>query len=335
MSVPIHHQTPQVASYALARWQFLAQRALSESRAFHRPKSLQDVEQFTAAYRQACTELARVRAFSPDTRLAEYIERAVALSNFAVYRRRRTKMIEIFKGVLFAVPRAIRDLWKYMVVSVGVSMTSALIAYVAVLEKPGTYYLFVGRELAGGRDPAASREHLASVLHHTDTTAGMDAMFSMFLFQNNTRVAFYCFAWGALLGLPTIYLLIVNGLMLGAMTAVYVSKGLGVEWFAWILPHGVPELGAIFLAGGAGLALGHRIFNPGNKPRLQAFREQATTAGIVAMGCVPLLFLAGLIEGIFRQSKAGTELRYGVFAFLLLAMGAWIAVLGRRSKPTA
>ncbi|MHC4841994.1 MAG: stage II sporulation protein M [Planctomycetota bacterium] len=335
MAGPIHHHSHQVASYALARWQFLAQRAVIESKALYRPKSLKDVEQFTAAYRQACTELARVRAFSPDTRLAEYIERAVALSNFAVYRKRRTRLTEVFKGALFAVPRAIRDLWKYMVVSTAVSMTSAAIAYVAVLVNPANFYLFVDRSLASGRDPYASAESLSKGLGHVDSSAGTDALFSMFLFQNNTRVAFYCFAWGALCGLPTIYLLIVNGLMLGAMTAVFVEKGLGVEWFAWILPHGVPEIGAIFLAGGAGLALGHKVFNPGNKPRLQAFREQATKAGIVAMGCVPLLFLAGLIEGVFRQSSATTELRYALFIFMLLAMGAWIALVGRKYHSTA
>ncbi|MEE9311829.1 MAG: stage II sporulation protein M [Planctomycetota bacterium] len=335
MAGPIHHHSHQVASHALSRWQFLSQRALLESKVFHRPKSLKDVEQFTAAYRQACTELARVRAFSPDKRLAEYIERAVALSNFAVYRRKRTKFIEIFQGAIFAVPRAIRDLWQYMVVSVTVSLVSGAIAFVAVLFKPSTYYLLIDRGLASGRDPYASREFLAKGLGHQPYSLGTEVSFSMQLFTHNTKIAFFCFAWGALFGLPTIYLLIVNGLMLGAMSAVYVSKGLGLEWFAWILPHGVPEFGAIFLAGGAGLALGHKVFNPGDKPRLQAFREQATKAGIVAIGCVPLLFLAGWIEGVFRQSRAGTELRYALFMFMLLALGGWIIFVGRDRKSTA
>lgn len=333
MAPPIHHHSPQVASYALARWQFLAQRAVIESKALHRPKSLKDVEQFTAAYRQACTELARVRAFSPDKRLAEYIERAVALSNFAVYRKKRISMRQILEGVFFAVPRAIRQLWPYMTLSFIISMTSATVAYVAVTVDSTSYYLFIDRGSASGRGPGAGVEFLKKGLGYQATGAGEEAFFSMFLFRHNTTVAFFAFAWGAVLGLPTIYLLILNGLSLGAMTAVYVDKGLGVEWFAWILPHGVPELGAIFLCGGAGLALGHKVFSPGNKPRLQAFREQATTAATVAMGCVPLLFMAGLIEGVFRQSHASTELRYALFTFMLLSLGAWIVFAGRKNDP--
>jgi uncharacterized membrane protein SpoIIM required for sporulation len=210
-------------------------------------------------------------------------------------------------------------------------MLAAAIAFVTVLMYPDLYYLFVSRELAGGRDPSASTEYLASTLGPQEQSFGMGSAFTSFLFVHNTRVAFLCFALGIALGIPTLYLLIVNGLMLGGFTALFVSRGLGAEYFAWILPHGVPELGAIFLCGGAGLAIGHRVLNPGGMPRGKALRITAGHASIMAMGCVPLLLMAGFIEGFFRQSEATLVMRYGLFFVLLLGLMTWIVLTPRRN----
>lgn len=315
------------------RWRFLAMEGMRWSRPLARPRTLQQVEQFTSAYRQAATELARVRAFSPDKRLAEYIEQSVATAHFAVYRQRRPALSRVLYGALFAFPAAVRRHWKYHLAALLLTALPTLVAFVAVAHNPDNYYLFVDRDLAAGRDPSASRDYLASGLGAEDTDMDMDIFFSQFLFTHNTRVAFLCYAFGALLGLPTIYLLAKNGLMLGAFTALFVDKGLAVPYFAWILPHFVPEFGAIILCGGAGLLLGHRVLNPGGKSRKDALRLAAQDASVTAMGCVPLLLLAGLIEGIFRQSHASTGLRYALFAALTLGLGAWIAFARAKPRP--
>ncbi|MGD8863864.1 MAG: stage II sporulation protein M [Myxococcales bacterium] len=325
-----HHNISQVASRAMDRWRYLAFEGLAWSRVRRRPDNLDTVERFTAAYRRSTTELARVRAFSPDKRLADYIEQAVATAHFAVYRRKRTSFKRVVNGAVFGVPRAVQSLWKYHALSLLIVLASTLVAFLAVSWSPETYYLFVDRGLAGGRDPSSSREALASTLGPQETTGGMDTFFSTFLFTHNTRVAFMCFAWGIVLGLPTMYLLVRTGLMLGAFTALFVMNGLSVEYFAWILPHGVPEIGAIILAGGAGMAMGHRLLNPGKCPRKEALTDTAAKACVVALGCVPLLFTAGIIEGSFRQSEASTGLRYALAGIMLVICGGWL--FGVRSK---
>jgi uncharacterized membrane protein SpoIIM required for sporulation len=151
-------------------------------------------------------------------------------------------------------------------------------------------------------------------------------VFSSMLFTHNTTVAFLCFAWGIICGLPTIYLLAKNGLMLGAFSALFVSRGLEVPFLAWILPHAVPEIGAIILCGGAGLMLGHRVLNPGRMSRKDALKQYGGDASLTALGCIPLLLMAGLIEGIFRQSTASTGLRYALFLFMLIGLGLWIVL---------
>src|SRR5690606_38532767 len=158
----------QVASRAMDRWRFLAFEALAWSRLRAKPTNLDTVENFTAAYRRSATELARVRAFSPDKRLADYIEQAVANAHFAVYRRRRPTMRQILEGALFGVPAAVRRLWRYHLIALLVTAAAATVSYVSVTLAPETYYLFVDRDLAGGRDPSASRDYLASTLGPQD-----------------------------------------------------------------------------------------------------------------------------------------------------------------------
>jgi hypothetical protein len=222
------HHISAVASRALERWRYLAAEGLSWSRSRQKGKGQDAVEAFTAAYRRSATELARVKAFSPDRQLADYIETAVANAHFAVYKQRRPKFRDVLRGAVFGFPALVRQYWAYHLVSILITFGCAAIAFIAVMNNPETFYLFIDRDLAGGRDPSASTEFLASGLGGRESSMDEDTGFSGMLFTHNTRVAFMCFAWGIVLGLPTIYLLIKNGLMLGSFVALYVQRGLGV-----------------------------------------------------------------------------------------------------------
>jgi len=316
------------------RWRFLALEGVQHSRPLARPRTLQQVEQFTSAYRQTATELARVRAFSPDKRLAEYIERGVATSHFAVYRTRRPRASRVLAAAVFGFPALVRKHWQYHAVSLLVLALTTCVAFAAVFLDPDAYYLFVDASLAAGRDPSASTEYLESFLGPQSSRLDEELAFTSFLFTNNTRVAFLCFAWGVVAGLGTFYLLAKTGLMLGGLSALYVQRGLSVPYFAWILPHGVPEIGAIVLCGGAGLLLGHRLINPGRLARKDALKLYGGDAAITALGCVPLLALAGLIEGIFRQSTASVASRYVLFLLMLVGLGLWIVLTRAKARPS-
>lgn len=316
----------------MERWRFLAHEGLAWSRRSPKGASLDAVENFSAAYRRSATELARVKAFSPDRQLADYIESAVANAHFAVHKQKRPNFRAVVAGALFTFPRLVRKYWAYHLLAAVLFFAAGAISYTAVWVAPHeTYSLFVPGEMAQGRGPGSSTESLRSGLGGHDTRADEDALFTSMLFTNNTRVAFFCFAFGVLLGLPTMFLLVYNGLLLGAFASLFVQRGLGVELFAWILPHGVPEIGAIILCGGAGMAIGHRLLNPGNKPRKIALPKTAIEASIIAMGCVPLLALAGLIEGVFRQTYASTEARYALFAVVTAVLVAWIGFTRARA----
>jgi len=154
---------------------------------------------------------------------------------------------------------------------------------------------------------------------------GALAILASFLFTNNARVGILAFALGFALGLPAIFLLFTNGLMLGAFAALYHGRGLSVDLWGWILPHGVTELLAIILCGGAGLVLAQCLIFPGEYSRLRNLARGGREAALVVIGAVVMFFAAALIEGFFRQMVQSVPVRYAV---VLLTAGFWIWYLG-------
>jgi uncharacterized membrane protein SpoIIM required for sporulation len=169
----------------------------------------------------------------------------------------------------------------------------------------------VDEGLAGGRNPAASTEYLRRGLYDDGgVDTGSLGAFASFLFVHNARIGVLCFALGFVIGLPTILLLFVTGLMMGGFGALYASRGLAVDLWGWILPHGVTELLALVLCGAAGLSIGRAVAFPGRWSRWRSLFERGRVAGVIATGAVGMFLFAGLIEGIFRQKVQDIFLRY-------------------------
>jgi uncharacterized membrane protein SpoIIM required for sporulation len=181
------------------------------------------------------------------------------------------------------------------------------------------YAFLSGSEVRGpGSDPELLREALQ---HGRDTGTGYRALFSSWLFAHNTRVGFLAFAAGIFFCVPTLILIIYNGLTLGAMSAVYHAAGLPVDWWAWVLPHGITELLAISIVSAAGLLLGYSLIDPQGRPRLQALAGRGRQAVVLVVGSIPMLLLAALVEGFLRQSGLSTAAR---LAFAAGSLVCWL-----------
>ena len=127
-------------------------------------------------------------------------------------------------------------------------------------------------------------------------------------------------AMGVLAAIPTALLMIYNGMILGVFVAIHQQAGIDAELWAWILPHGVTEIGAIVLCGGVGLMLGRAVVAPGLLTRTEALQQ----AGITSLGVAGMLFAAAIIESYLRQSHLSTSAR------LLFAAGSalfWAAFI--------
>ncbi len=157
---------------------------------------------------------------------------------------------------------------------------------------------------------------------HPSYTSAWGPFMSSFIMTNNIKVAIIAFATGVFAGLPTVYVLFSNGLLLGILAALYQSHRYSLYFWSLILPHGALELPAIFLAGGAGFLLAGAVVAPGDHYRGEALRRAAKEALPLFLGTVPLLIVAGLIEGFFTPSTLDPRLKIGfagvVFTLLVL-----------------
>ena len=117
--------------------------------------------------------------------------------------------------------------------------------------------------------------------------------------------------------------------MLGAMAALYQTRGMGAEFWAWVMPHGVTELGAIVLCGGAGLALGTSLVFPGRHTRLQNLAVRGREVSTLAIGAVGMLFIAAIIEGFFRQLVHDVAVRASVASLSLVFWSLYFGFAGR------
>jgi uncharacterized membrane protein SpoIIM required for sporulation len=208
-------------------------------------------------------------------------------------------------------------------------LLGTLTALLLTLRDPAWYFAFVPRELAGARNPRASAAELAQTLF-SGREDGL-SFFASFLFTHNAQIALFAFALGFACCLPTAFLVLYNGLMLGAFLALFISHGLGVAAGGWLLIHGVTELFAITLAGAAGFRIGWALCFPGRSARMAALAEAGRIAATVMAGVVIMLAVAGLLEGFGRQLINVTAARYGIAALTALVWGAYF--YRRRRAP--
>ena len=141
------------------------------------------------------------------------------------------------------------------------TLASAVVAFLLVRGDPSWFFGIIPESLAGGRDPSASAEALRRTLY--DRHDDMLATFATYLFTHNSQIAIFAFALGFAFGVPTILLILYNGLMLGAFFAVFAAKGLAFNLGGWLAIHGTTELFAITIAGAAGIRIGTAIAFPG------------------------------------------------------------------------
>ncbi len=293
--------------------------------------SLSGEEQFQIPllYRGCVSSLSVARSLSLDANLLRYLESLARRAYFVVYGSRARISSLILEFLVRDFPAAVRRIgWSAGLAGI-ILLLGVFTGWAATLVDSAWFEAFVSRGMAGPRTPEASYEDLSAILFNKDGSMGDYAAFSSALFTHNAQVAVLCVALGALLGVPVVMLMFYNGTLLGAMLAVHTAKGLGVEFTAWLLIHGVTELTAIILAGGCGFYLAGAVISPGRSSRLRALAERGRTAGILAVGVVAMLVIAGLLEGFGRQLINDTGTRFSVAGVTFALWYSYFVFAGR------
>lgn len=293
-----------------------------------RALSDQDLMELPILYRSALSSLSVARETSLDLDLVSYLEGLCARAYFFVYGVRSSPSARLRKFFSDDWPNAVRSLWRETVVALFLMGFGILAGFMLVQSDSGWFDSLVPADLASGRDFSASAESLRSTLY--DGGEFLE-LFAAFLFTHNSQVTIFCFALGFAFGLPTAMLLIYNGLILGAMVALFSAHGMAPEFIGWLLIHGTTELFAIALGGAAGLKIGWAVIFPGEHTRLVAASAAGRTAGTVMVGVVLMLLVAGLLEGVGRQTITSDAARYAI-GFGALAIWMLYYYFPRRTR---
>ena len=290
--------------------ELLVQRARRSMRSL----SPQNLQRLDVLYRRATIHLARAATRTTDQQLISYLNGLTAAAHSLIYLPpRRSAFGGALRFLTEGFARCIARNLRLHVVSAGLLVAGALLAYYLSVTDPMAAYAL---SMPGDpRQPGATREQLEEVLRSgREQGGGEKFVFASFLFQHNLKVGMLSMAAGVLAGVPTIILMLYNGMIIGAFIAIHQQAGVGVEAWAWILPHGVTEIGAIILCGGIGLMLGQSVVRPGRLSRADSLRHAGMEAARTVVGVGLMLVAAAVIESYLRQSHLSTTARLGFAA---------------------
>jgi uncharacterized membrane protein SpoIIM required for sporulation len=270
-------------------------------------------------YRAVTADLATARRDLPGDRATFYLERLAARAHTAVYREEPVDANRIGSFFRYGFPQTYREGFRYIGLAIAILTISAIIAAILVTLNGSYADTLLGSDEASSLRAIMSQHHLwfkSATENHSVTQS--------FITLNNVRVAFFAFAGGVLVGLGAIYVLVLNGINLGAVAALVATYGLSRGFWSFVVPHGVVELSVICMAGGAGMMIGDAILRPGLLPRSLAVTGAARRAGILVIGGALLLVFAGATESWFSPSDAPNWLKWAYGAASGVALYSYL-----------
>ena len=270
-------------------------------------------------YRSTLSSLSVARETSLDRSLVTYLEQLCTRAYFQIYGVQTSAWRQLGQFFARGWPQAVQSLWKETLVSLLLTVAGVVTAYLLVLHDPQLFYTLMPGDMAQGRDPSASVEMLRQTIYDGGGKADQSALaeFASFLFTHNAQISIFSFALGFMFCAPTIGLLLYNGLSIGALAAVFASKGLGVGFVGWLFIHGTTELFAIIISGAAGFRIGLAVAFPGRLSRTDAAVAAGRSAALAMAGTIIMLAVAGLLEGIGRQVITADTARYAIGGTML------------------
>jgi uncharacterized membrane protein SpoIIM required for sporulation len=289
----------------------------------------EDVEEIGRLYRAVTSDLAYAEGRAFDPRLLAYLNRLVARAHAYVYGSAATtgwQRFATFYSQTF--PREFRRSFGFIAVCAAITVVGAVVAYVLVRTHPGDAYALVPDQLI----PAQIKKSLHDSNFAFDPASSPSMATA--IITNNIKVAIFAFAGCVTLGLFTLYIITLNGLMLGAVGALFTNAGFGADFWATVAPHGVIELTAIQIAGAAGLLISTGILAPGRFRRRDAIVAAARRAGVLIAGVASMLLVAGTIEGFFSPLRLPASDRIAVGVITAFGLIAYFGFAGRTTNPT-
>lgn len=280
-----------------------------------------EIPAFAARYREVSADLARARTYGVDPQVVAYLERLVGAGHSVLYQARATRRPPFLRTVLADFPAAVVQSWPYVLASFLLFMIPAVIGYVMLRERPRLADEIVSPVMVSRAEQAAERAEEG--IGYAQAESGERPVIAAAIISNNVRVCIMAFAGGMLAGVLTLWALVFNGLAIGTGFGVFANYHAAGYLATFVAGHGVLELTAIFISGGAGFRLAHALIAPGDRTRLDALVVDGRVAMRMVGAVVFLLAIAGTIEGLLSTSDAPAALKFAVSGASAVLLGLY------------
>ncbi len=292
-----------------------------------------DASVFAADYRQLCQQLALAEERGYSSQLVDRLQQLAMRGHQQFYRHRSHLGAQLIGFLLAGFPRLVRQEWRAVLAGIVLFFGSLILMGLLAWGFPELIYTLMDpehvRSMEQMYDPAARR-----IGRFAERDSGDDWVMFGFYIMNNIGIAFQTFASGLLFGLGSLFFLLYNGLVIGAVAGHLTRIGYGDTFWSFVIGHGAFELTAIAFAGAAGLKLGWALLAPGRMPRAQALRQAAQTAIRLVAGVILLLLIAAFVEAFWSSMTYASSLnKYLVGALLWLLVIVYFLFAGRRHAP--
>jgi uncharacterized membrane protein SpoIIM required for sporulation len=286
-------------------------------------RSLDDSQavEFARLYRRTASDLNQAQTFLSGEATVRYLNGLVARCYLMIHSRERVNVRGFLRTLVLGYPAVFRSCAKPLLAATAIFLAGTVFGFLASWFEPG-----LARELLLP-DMALIQPGQEGILPSTGGLVGG----SMQYFTNNTRVTLIAFALGITWGIGTTLALWFNGLMTGALAAIFVEAGDVIGFATGILPHGVLEIPAVLIGGGAGFVLAQALIRARPWPRLQELAHAGRRALWLVSGCIPLLAAAAALEaGVARAPTwfldSGAKL--AVAALFAMLFAGYLLLIG-------
>jgi uncharacterized membrane protein SpoIIM required for sporulation len=277
-------------------WETLS-RLLDQSQKDMRDLSEAQVRDLARLYRATTSDLALAKRDFPRNEITLYLNQLVARAHAVLYRSEPLALSRLRRFATTDFPRLFRETWIFTFLAALFFILPAVASGLVTYARPESATLLLPPQI----------HHLIGIVEDKELWIDIPVeerpYASAFIMRNNIQVSFLAFASGLTAGLLTLWVLFLNGILIGTLTGLTAFHGIGFELWTFVIGHGVIELTIIFIAGGSGLMLGWAILRPGLLRRRDALAQAARKAVYLLLGAVPWLVVAGIIEGFISPNE--------------------------------
>ena len=274
-----------------------------------------ELQEMALLYRQVAADLSVLRRDETARTYSDPVNLLLARAHHIIYSRRKTTWLTLFRFLKDEYPVVFRRQLPYVAASLLVTIAWGVLGAALTIARPEFMRHYVG--------PAM----IATMEQHkmwTDSIVSVAPKETSHIMTNNLSVSFLAFAGGILFGVGTFVLLLNNGMMLGVIGAACHQYSMSLALWSFIAPHGSLELPAIIIAGGAGFRIGRAMLFPGEYRWKESVAKGGIEATQLVAGVIPMLVVAGCLEGFFSPSHAPVWLKFTVGGLLLTLLLTWL-----------